>query len=65
MSTIIMTYPARCKHCSFCRTIRRRTYCTVQINGDEPRRILPPGVVQEAGKPIRQRDLACKQFKIL
>lgn len=65
MAVITMTYPARCKHCAFCRTIRRRTYCTHSLNQDNPLRVIPRDAVTKDGKPIRQRDLACKDFKIL
>jgi len=59
MTVITITYEARCKHCQNCETHHRKTYCTKNIQ--EPK---TTDKVTKEGIPIRQKDKACKDFKL-
>ena len=59
MTVITITYEAKCKHCRNCATINRKTYCTKNIQ--EPK---TTATVIKEGIPIRQKDKACKDFKL-
>ena len=60
MTVITITYEAKCKHCRNCATIRRKTYCTKNV--PEPK--LDAYIMYKGGIPIRQKDKACKDFKL-
>lgn len=59
MSIVIIHYEAKCKHCSNCITLSRKTYCTRDI--PEPKTF---GKVKGEGYRIRLKDKACKHFKL-
>lgn len=52
-------YEARCKHCSMHKVLKRKTYCTKDIQ--KPKTFAK--IINE-GRPIRLKDRACKDFKL-